>query len=330
MKRCSGLPDLGTVNTRGKKRVINIFMLTIIFDPANSGGTFLNWSLHYLSAQKKHYFVDGSSIDISEYPLVDGLNAHGHKTNSSNRPGDLFFDQQYKLLDKNNKSAGIKILHFYSRGDINEGVTLNACVHDGGRVIVLAAETDHFRHRFRGRSFEYLDFDYFRNFILSQNKNLDPAKISTPGLLREFIVFNMRKWDNDIKISVLDIVGRSVDNQHYFVLKKEDLLTKSEQALRECMQWLGLKIDEQRVKIWLTVAESWAADVLSHQKNDARWNHMVEAIVLGKDFHCGRLSLMQEGALIYDVLVSSGCFVSARHFDMLPDNAREINKLIKH
>lgn len=304
-------------------------MLTIIFDPTNSGGTFLNWSLHYLSAQKKHHFVDGSSIKISEYPLVDGLNAHGHKTNSSNLPGGLFFEEQYKSLCKKSKSDGIKILHFYSRGDINEGVALDACVRDGGRVIVLAAETDPFRHRFRGRSFEHLNFDHFKNLILAQYQNLDPAKISTPGLLREFIVFNMRKWDNE-RISLLDIVGRFLDNRHYFVLKKQDLLTKGQQALRECMQWLGLKIDEQRVKTWLTVAERWAADVLSHQKNDARWDQMVEAVALGKDFHCGRLSLMQEGALIYDVLVSSGRFISARHLDLLPENAREINKLIRH
>ena len=68
--------------------------MILILTDTGVGGTFLTWSLHYLSGHKKYYYAKNNSwMDIPASPMTQ-INAHGFSTNQP-----VFVDDIYKITN---------------------------------------------------------------------------------------------------------------------------------------------------------------------------------------------------------------------------------------
>lgn len=300
-------------------------MLIVIYTQGESGSTFLDWSLHFLSGQKEHLSASGAVSDVCVNPL-NKKNAHGHKINASFLKQDPIFADQVRLLSTNKTFEGFRVLHLFAdSGNRGEQLFVKDFLNLDCRLVFMGSKFDMFRGENRGqRDGLGKSFDDYRRWLLDLHAGLDHEIVSTPGLAREFMAFNRRFFMREDFMPHDAILGPNC-----FVTDRESLSGGAHAVMQDLMGWLDLKMLDDRVDPYEAVAKEWQDIIRSNDEQLKGWPLMIDAVLHGREFDCGQLTLLQEAALIHDVMVAGGGLIRAKMLERLPRNARDIHGLIR-
>lgn len=280
----------------------------VIADPG-VGGTFLNWTLHYLAGHSQIYSVKQDKwVDLVDDPTTS-INAHNFKPNQpiSLIQFDLTFD---KLVHTN--SELFHSIYFHHFG-INSNDTSNAVRQLQANInkgIILSLSNDHCLYqrsytsragvapKWSDRSIILTDpdeifNDYVDSFFKDSKEKWIEAGLTNIWDKREFIALNV---DYKKIISINQVID---DKNNFYVLNCMDLFNTFDTTVYKLFEYLNLKINPDKFEKWGTVYAKWKK--LHYNRIRFVWyfDNIIDNIISGKamDLEQFDLDIVQEAAL---------------------------------
>jgi hypothetical protein len=297
------------------------------------GGTFLDWSIHWLSGADKFYKLNLGWIDLVSNPLTP-TNAHGHQKNHPCGSAEtLAAAQDLKELQTDN------LLSFYSF-PINEleedYVKLWYCLIQHSIPIIYIKLTapivynttlrslenksftfnsvEELHEQFLQKHFKK-DYDYWKN-ILKMNNIPDS---------REFIALNVRPHE------YIDPTVAADFSKSHFYLDAQELWYNGEDALTRIMKYLDIKIQNERLISWVPIYKQWQQKQLNILKFSWNLDRICESIV--KDYYYDlseyNLGLWEEAIIQHEMIYKYGLNFKTWQLEKLPNNTQELHKLLE-
>lgn len=319
------------------------------------GGTFLDWSIHYLSGQT-HYFNTNRNqwIPLSNNP-VSATNAHGHDKNHP--PGLGATKQCFAQFDKQQGQLFSVYPFLYpfevARGEKQVHLTHESIV-DGWEAVRQKRQQDYLEiinHcNAHNAKVVYIALDpsvvlYFSSARRSpkpgtkgDNHPIDPV----------FFKNSIDKWENFNLTDRWDIrERRALDLRpyehiwHNFPLKNtifkqahawvdsRELWHNGQRTLTQLMDYLELKIDKDRWQSWKPIYQSWQEIQLEILDFVYRCDHIVNAIVNNWYYDIGDLTLDQEAIIQHCLIYKHRVNIKTWQLEKFPRNAQHIHALLE-
>jgi len=299
----------------------------MIYANGNAGATFMDWSLHYLAGKDVHFSWSAGRRPVCQDPLTINDNAHGHQRNVLSNFGDVgWAHKRQDLIDIADAPSWNSVFLMSSGQSKKEEEFLQEFDKTNSRLIVLCSSHDLLREMPRDHGMDFYNFEFFKNKILEDYPLTNIGRVATPGLLREFLALGGAK-NYDKRIEICDRGGYL--GMADVMINQERWISCPEEVIVGAMRILGLECREEKLTSWRLVASRWVSIMRRADEITKRWPHIINSVMAGDDFDCGRLTTWQEGALMYDVLRAGGGLVRAMDRQSLPQNARDIAALIR-
>lgn len=294
-------------------------IVSVITDPG-IGGTFLTWSLAWLSGIQNYFCCRTNKFEIlPDNPLTD-INAHHFQPNQPNTlqqlknfynllgnmpnqhtdfvyfhnlmnedhsyPPDPALDQQAAeiALAKSKKCIVLRLPKAYFLYKVaKHNRTLGNKFNSGKRNKNFQEQNEDFLNFFYGA-----DMSYWRD-VLQANEVWDQ---------REFLALNLRPFDQT-----------TFDQNHlrggeYFLLHAADCYFALHHTMLDIFDYLEDIIDQQRWNHWLMVYQQWQLLHIDRIKFAWYFNDIIHAIIQGYRFDLGRFNLdLYQEAVIQHVLL---------------------------
>lgn len=285
-------------------------MIAVLTDPA-CGGTFLTWSLYYLSGHTEYYSVSQQqNINLVLDP-VTSTNAHGFRPN---QPTTLEkFTRQFNVLSSRPQEE-FNVMYFHNFSDCNHqlGGTTSIAIdvtkkHFEKIVCLKVAQKNalyyctHTKrvlgHNHRtGQPFSSQQ-EYHQNFIetfFEQSQKIwSQQGLTETWDQREFLALNTRPFDT---ISIHNVHNFEFD---HFYIDSLDLWTQFDLTIFKLFKFLELDIDLSRWDHWLEVYNKWKKIHYKQIRFLMYFDTIIQCILQGKnmDLESFDLDLMQESAI---------------------------------
>jgi len=327
------------------------------------GGTFLDWSVHYLNNQDRFFSTELGWIDLVSTPLTKN-NAHGHKRNHPagfddsekvvqilNKESDgLFSFYSYALhYDKCASALNIPIesmgenknyTNIIRYREKNFAEIWNMCNANNIQLIYLQL-TDSPLYLLSPRTFgrkisspdAYQSEDetlkenieiFFKNNVAHFFKNNDFDSWDKWDL-REFLSLNIRPFE-------ISTVDKSLDfsKPHFYINANEWWLNGS-QTIVGVMEYLKLTINKDRFSKWIDIYKRWQQIQIQILKFQWNFNHICDSIVNNKFYSLKEynLSLLQEAAIQHVMLYKYGLNFKMYGLDKFPNNTQDLHSLLE-
>ena len=332
---------------------------------ASLGATFLEWSVHYLSGERTYFNSEtGTSIPLVENPVVK-QNSHGHQKNhpegfenvkqcfdnlcsqSSNDLVSCYFTWKgipktigelslgdletlsieetdkiklKRLEDKLKiygylKDADIKILHLGMSNIAPAYISLTS--RSVPRKLITNEAV--------GTLEELMDYQtVFFSESLKKYEKLEPWDV------RELIALNFNYSDflkeEAALLSEVDIFK----SNHLFVLCNE-LWFNGETALLNVLDYLNLKVVDERLSQWRNVYRKWQESQQQRIQFAIYLPHIVESIVNNYFFDLKRFELtFPQEAIIQNYLIQNyNLTIKNWRLEKFPDNTQDVHLLLE-
>lgn len=285
-------------------------MIAIVTDPA-VGGTFLNWSIHYLAGENEYYSAwTKQPMPLIEAPVL-GRNAHEFIANQVHYLHE--FNDVVTDLNCNSNDL-LKVIYFHHFRHTIESKDPDTCKavqhldHLRAKTIFLTLSPQHVLYQcsYEKRSIVYSS-DYSR--ILTSNREIldhfldryfshskakwDQEKLEHVWDLREFVALNVDPFAVHTMQPMIELV-----NQPY-VLDAVELMTVFDVAVHDLFRYLDIKLDPARYEKWLPVYLQWKRIHTRRLKFVFNYDLIVHSIVSGCNVDLERfdLDIMQEAAI---------------------------------
>ena len=320
------------------------------------GGTFLDWSIHYLSGQTDFFNTDINQwIKLSTDP-VNKKNAHGHEKNHP--PGLAATKQCFAKFDKQQGKL-FSVYPFLYPFEINSDGTHTDPTHN--------SVTSNWESVRQQRQADYLEVI---SYCSSNNAKviyiaLDPSMVLYFSSSRRsprsndsetahpgdnvFFKTSIDAWENFNLVNRWDIRERRALNLrpyehiwHNFSLKttvfnqhphawvdSRELWHNGPRTLIKLMDYLKLEIDPSRWQTWEPIYQSWQAIQLETLDFVFRCEHIVDAIVHNWYYDIGDLTLDQEAIIQHCLIYKHGVNLKTWQLTKFPRNAQDLHALLE-
>lgn len=319
-----------------------------VFADAVVGGTFLSWTLYYLSGQNNYfYFKESDWRKIPDFPLTK-VNAHGFSSNRIKSLSDInLLKKQIKMFDSDT-SLNIFYMHPFNQYKNDNVADKNNQSIDylfnvtQKKLIVSVPNEHHFYHTtYKKRASspklcdptnkEYLhtDADQHEDFI---DYFFDDAKKywKTKNLNevwdhREFLALNLRPYDNCNKITDCNI-HYSKDVRY---LDARDVWCTLDLSIKNIFEWLEISIDESRFAHWVECYRQWRS--FHYQQISFGWyfEEIIKAITNNKyiDLKKFDLDIVQEAVIQHELIYKHNLNLKTHNLDKFIDTVQLHNLL---
>jgi len=319
------------------------------------GGTFLDWSIHYLSGQTRFFNTDSDQwIPLSNNPVLV-TNAHGH--NKNHPPGlaatkkcfDQFDKQQgqlfsvYPVLHPFRAAPGEKHVHpthksvVDGRDEIRQQhqedylEIINYCNAHNAKVVYLALDPSmvlYFSSALRSP----------RPGNSSDNHSID--SVFFKNSINKWKTFNLLdQWDTRER-RALDLrpykhiwqkfpLKNTVFKQAHTWIDSRELWHNGRHTLTQLMDYLELKIDKDRWQVWVSIYQSWQDIQLEILSFVHRCDHIVDSIINNWYYDIGDLTLDQEAIIQHCLIYKHGVNIKTWQLTKFPRNAQDIHVLLE-
>lgn len=284
-------------------------MIAIVTDPA-VGGTFLNWSIHYLAGENEYYSARvKKQVPLIEAPLTS-KNSHGFIANKVST-----LDQLYKVVTNlnNHKKNCLKTLYFHHFANTSTSKDPNTCqaVHHldqlGSQFIFITLSMKHSLYQC---SYEkrFINYTHDRSRILTNKEILDhfletyfadskvkwdKEKLHNIWDLREFVALNIDPFELHSIQPMIELVRSS------YVLDAVELMTVFDVTVYDLLQYLDIQPKAERFEKWLQVYLKWKNIHTHRLKFTFNYELIVNSIINGSNIDLTRfnLDIIQEAAI---------------------------------
>jgi hypothetical protein len=290
--------------------------LALITDPM-VGGTFLSWSLYYLTGCDQYWHHrSGCYRPLPENPL-NGLNAHNFESCQAQEPGDVE-SLIHGLSQRHQDSMHVIYMHNFNEHLQPLGSTARAILDLQSAVeksIVLTGGIDSGRFnlsmRSRALTRKILDpsqrnlsdqeqhQDYIAAFFSDDLKTWQDLGLTDVWDYREFLALNLSP-------GLFPSVGNLADlhSPRTCLLPCRKLWTGLD--MPALLKFLGVPITDHRIDQWQTVYHQWQQQIQSRVQFVIWFDEIVRCILNGEDLDLLHLDLdlvqesLIQNALIYD------------------------------
>ena len=275
-------------------------MLAILTDPF-SGGTFLSWTVYYLSG-KTHYFSvrEQSVVPLTDNPLTD-KNAHGFVPNQP-----WTEDEFKKFLPLLANTEEYMYMHEFRSGTKESAQQM---FEQSTKVIVVSIHPDQMLYQCGytpratvmpswGSQQKLSDPDDIYNdftdhFFKESKQQWEKTSLTDVWDKREFIALN---FDPFAHSSILDYIG---DNTNYYHVNALNLWTDFDHEVHKLFDYLGVPISQDRYHAWLLVYNQWKNIHTKRLMFAQNFKTIVDNILSGIEFDLTafELDIQQEAAI---------------------------------
>jgi hypothetical protein len=238
-------------------------MIAIFTDPA-VGGTFLEWSIHYLSGHSHYYSIHKNTfIPVTSTPLTN-LNAHNFSPNiiANASTADRLIPS---LIDQ---ADSIQTIYFHYFPESTAHIKQLLPSISKSLIVTMSPEQAlyrcHFKTRFGSEPTPSLfnsdimmtndqdRLDDFVNFFFNQSKIMwDTRKLKNVWDMREFLALNFRPFDT---LRIAEKI--SLDCNHYHINVME-LWDRLDESICDLFRYLDLEICENNLDNWTKTYRKW-------------------------------------------------------------------------
>ena len=314
-------------------------MLAILTDPS-SGGTFLSWTVYYLSGQTHYFSVRQQSvIPLTDNPLTD-KNAHGFVPNQPYNE-----DEFKKFLPLLVDTEEYMYMHAIRSG--TKQAVQQLC-EQSTKVVVLSIHPDQMLYQcgytprapvtsswssqqnLTDSDDIYNDFtDYF---FKESKQQWEKANLTNIWDKREFIALNFYPFDCT---SILDYIS---NDTNYYHINALNLWTNFDQTVHKLFDHLGVTISQDRYQTWLLVYNQWKNIHTQRLRFAQNFKTIVDHILSGIecDLTDFELDIQQEAAIQHFLIYKHNLnfktwqlvrFTNTKQLhDLLEPNIHDLNK----
>jgi hypothetical protein len=301
------------------------------------GGTFLDWSLHYLSGHEGYY---GGLFNHREFKYrlllqtpLSSINAHGHIKNHPE--GSI---QYVKTISQLNavKSDEFHVLYAYalknSKCTDYKELWKIACetgptvllTNNNNSVFSLFTDVDVMRSDSSIASNSFKTIGDFMTFYFSE----DQKRWADLGLtkiwdIREFMALNRRPFNQ----TVFDY---DLTTQH-IAIQVSELMNSFDLTVNVLFDKIGIAIDHNRLQHWKEVYASWKE---IHYKNflwiwyfDQIINYIVNGYSMDLDIF--DLNITKESTIQHTLIYQYDLNLKTWNLEKFPSNTRDIHALLE-
>lgn len=274
-------------------------MIAILTDPG-VGGTFLTWTLYYLSGRTEYFSVRHQKIFNMPHNPLTSENAHGFFTNQPNNI-DEFKKFLPMLIGKN------ECLYMHQVRTGTQEIIDELSNHTTKNIVIsLCKDQVLYKRRYAARA-EVLAWgsdqllftpdevcdDFLEHFFKESKSIWTRENLNNIWDKREFIALNVDPFDFD---SILNYVDHQIPR---YQLNPMDLWTNFDRTVKDLFDYMELTIDYSRYQPWLQIYNQWKT--IHHDNIKFVWyfSTIIDCVLNNIDFDLKRfnLDLLQEAAI---------------------------------
>jgi hypothetical protein len=321
-------------------------IIGILTDPA-VGGSFVTWSLHYLSGHTNYFFAPQNKfLPLPNDPLTD-INAHIFKPNHPNTKDE--FDLILNRLIKNQLTTFQTIYFHNLRTDTVN--TQSHCNLTSEAVLNLQKETDkiiilntapkhslylskfngrHLTTKFiaeKGKNKNFFDQhqDFIDTFFKDSKEFWEKLNLSDIWDRREFLALNLRPYNT---ISILPNIDLT---KKIYRLDSFDLYNQFDITVKDLFNSLNLNLNTARWENWILVYKRWqhihSDRVLFVEYFDAIIESIINNYYL--DLKRFNLDIVREATILHELLYKHNLSIKGWGLEKFPDNTQDLHKLLE-
>jgi hypothetical protein len=326
-----------------------------VITESSVGGTFLDWSIHWLSGEDKFYNLDLGWIELINNPITSN-NAHNHQRNHvAGYVRTVSAVNKLKSIHTNNS------LSIYT-GCITVDHSIEELEIPKDQIIDFSSEIKEYISENFKKSWEYCNINHIpliylklnypviynlelrtltkKDYEQSSYNTIDEARTDFLNLFfndadkwiessiwekREWIALNIRPYD------FLRHDGNIDFSIPHLYIDAQELWFDGESVLQKIMDYLEIKIDTNRLESWVPVYQQWQ----KIQTNLLRfaWNidYICDAIVNNHyyDISNYNLDLWHEAIIQHCLLYKYNLNLKSWRLEKFPANTQDLHKLLE-
>lgn len=316
-------------------------MIIAFTSPDSTGGTFMNWSFHWLSGEKKFWNQKEGWIELLDNPLTD-IHAHLHKKNTTFdiQSADNFITNAIKI--KKNEEIitfyphlGIDIRHIkntsfnFFEDYYMDFENLIKFLNSRAVKIVLIKKDNpypYFRERHADTSDQVIEEAIKTLWFTKQIKIKSSKKIREIASVMITKREKMDKEHNDNLSKNLQSIDSLIE------VSDKEWYNNQLDTMKKVFNFLKLQIDKNRIEHWKIICEKWhfllKKNLIDFYEKDVYL--ICEAIIKNKKINLINYNIN----LLKEILIMSVLFKSYKKklvlpLDNFPLDTQELHKFLK-
>lgn len=321
-----------------------------IFTDGNLGGTFLDWSLHWLTGQEQYWsWQRGEFVPLTANPM-QGSTAHAHHKNhpeglkqvkelmeAANTVDHLVsfyvMPRQHDLIagpDLSKKETMQKVLH---QRQVDYAKAISWCANNGVTVVQISCpETYALYHAFNRVEAQFLERlqpdvpteeRFWRVFFKDSLDDWHNRGLTNIWDKREFIALNLRPYDQPELFKIANT------KDYRFEIQIPELWYNGHLAIQTLIGTLGLNIVGDRWREWNTAYSRWRMIQLPILDFVYELPRIVSAIVYGQRMPLKEMTLLQEAMIQHCLIYQHRLNLRTWNLTHFPNNTLELHQLLE-
>lgn len=317
------------------------------------GGTFIDWSIHFLNNQDLYFDLDNKKwINLTSNPITSS-NAHGHKKNHpfSINKVQSYFANSSQLLDSS-------IVSFYAGPEqydtVAKELNISASQFEDPEIFNQIHST---RTQSYKKLVEFLAIhcnklivinysnDLWSSLYLKQGRAQRKFESDSPYTdARElFFARSSTQWKDLGLTNIWDIREQTALNQrlielpidnpviktnHYWLDAREFWINGKQQIL-SIMKYLELDVDTDRYNTWMSIFDQWQEIQSKSLQFSLTCKHIVNSIVENSYYELPELSFEQEAIIQHFLIYRFNLNLKTWQLTSFPKNTQDLHKLLE-
>jgi len=329
-------------------------MKICIFSSRSVGGTFLDWSVHFLTGQTQYFSSKQNQfIPLSQNPvnrIQNSANAHGHlKNHPAGADKTKQFLETYNSSELYSLYAGpignSTIVEKYKIDPVKENLKeiTQHMANDTANLFSIMAEHGSATVHLAGESFVPLYFLNVRDFSTFIFKPGSPVSAADQKKEFESIFFSdsVNQWNSAGLTNSWDIRERDALNIRPLDPIREYYLTdphlridcrefwyNGARVINRVMDYLKLKILPDKFKQWEEIYYQWQKIHTDTMEFVYNCDHIVSAVVNNWDYAIN-LTSEQEVVIQHFLIYKYGLNLKTWQLEKFPNNTKQLHDLLE-
>jgi hypothetical protein len=324
--------------------------------PTSVGGTFVDWSMHWLSGQSQHWQCDTNQW----HPLVTdplrSVNAHNHPRNyvagsqhlehclqlARSQTGLLTFYFLPTQAHLAAKALGLtvgtntqqKVIHqqLVDQQKSLELIQQHQChlvyidyhpslrfYHTNSRNPVLHSNGEYCEDQQTLRN--DIDHAFFQDSV----DQWTALGLTDVWDIRERMALNMRPFSRQDLQNFKDL---GVKQKHFWI-DCQQLWYDGKNVMIDLLNHVGLDLDQSRLAEWDAIYAKWQQIQIKHLKFDYVFDHIIDCIINNIYYELPKLTLEQEAAIQHTLIYKYSLNFKTWNLKQFPNNTQDLHNLLE-